>query len=239
MIRFLTDLRPTPTHTPKTTLKVIGAGLPRTATSYLQTALEQQLLVAAAYEKDKSKRQKLIHRLTDDCEAFCDMPVIFFLSDLMDMYPDAQVIITTRFDAKIWAESCYKRLRFLFMRILRFVRFLWRTDRLWYSLNMRIVKWCRETFGEGGICMAGFFNLYNDVCRERGKEIWKFRAADGWGSLCRSLGVAAPGCEPPMANEKRTYGIMEGVSVVKGLVRWVVLGGLGWVGWLYLLGLMG
>lgn len=91
--------------------------------------------------------------------------------------------------------------------------------------------------------MAGLFNLYNesvlDLCRETGKDISKFRAADSWGSLCQFLGVGAPGRESSRINEKRTFRIIEGVLVVQGLVRWVVLGGLGWVGWLYILGLMG
>ncbi|OQE00193.1 hypothetical protein PENVUL_c056G02434 [Penicillium vulpinum] len=81
MVRFLSDERraPIPNTQP---LLVIGAGLPRTATSSLQAALEelnmgpclhmaqiiphssqQELLIAATYTKDAATRQKQLYTL--------------------------------------------------------------------------------------------------------------------------------------------------------------------------------
>ncbi|KAJ5766330.1 uncharacterized protein N7511_003946 [Penicillium nucicola] len=263
MVRFITDPRsaPTPTQTPQITLKVIGAGLPRTATSSLQAALEtlgytpclhmaqiiphadrQQLLITATHEKDPSKRQKLLYTLTAGYAAVCDMPAIFFLPDLMDMYPDAQVILTTRPSAQIWAQSCYASLGFFFTGTFRAVGLLWRTDRLWYSLNMRIVEWCLDRFGTGDLFTAGVYEMYNesvrDVVRGRGGEVLEFTAEHGWGPLCTFLGVGVPGGAFPKVNERKTFQVIKGILVVKGLVSWVVLGGLGWVAWWFVLGLM-
>ncbi|KAJ5306725.1 hypothetical protein N7508_005740 [Penicillium antarcticum] len=262
MVRFITDPRTAPTPAPKTTLRVIGAGLPRTATSSLQAALEtlgynpclhmaqiiphadrQQLLISATHEKDKAKRQKLLHGLTAGYEAVCDMPAIFFLPDLMDMYPDAKVILTTRPDAQTWAESCYTSLGFFFSRTFLAVGFLWKTDRLWYALNMRIVEWVRERFGEGDIFTARFYDLYNESVRDdvkgKGREVLEFRAEDGWGPLCGFLGVGVPAGAFPRVNERKTFQIIKGILVAKGLVSWAVLGSLGWAGWWYISWLMG
>jgi hypothetical protein len=258
MPRFLTDTRQPPT-TPKPLL-VIGAGLPRTATSSLQAALEklgynpclhmaqiiphaerQQLLINASREKDTAKRQKQIHELVDGYAAVCDMPAIFFLSDLMDMYPDAKVVLGVRPDAEIWARSCADSLGFFFTRRFYWIGFLWRTDRLWYRLNMRILEWCRERFGEGNIFSASFAGRYNEgvreIVKEKGGVVLEFRAEDGWGPLCGFLGREAPDEPFPRVNEKRTFAVIKAVLVAKGLISWVVLGGLVWIGYSYMLGL--
>ncbi|KAJ5831150.1 uncharacterized protein N7525_009403 [Penicillium rubens] len=97
MVRFLTDNRIAPTpasNTPhKQELLVIGAGLPRTATSSLQAALEelnitpclhmaqiiphtsrQELLIAATHSTDTATRQKQVNALVSGYAAVCDMP---------------------------------------------------------------------------------------------------------------------------------------------------------------------
>ncbi|KAJ5817039.1 hypothetical protein N7447_009272 [Penicillium robsamsonii] len=102
MVRFLTDKRvaPAATSTPQPLL-VIGAGLPRTATSSLQAALEQlnitpclhmaqiiphpsrqELLIATTQSKDTPTRQKQLHTLVSGYAAVCDMPAVFHLPDL-------------------------------------------------------------------------------------------------------------------------------------------------------------
>lgn len=96
MVRFITNTNVVPAR--RSPLRVIGAGLPRTATSSLQAALEelgfspclhmaqiihsadrQQLLLDALYEKHKQRRQKLVRQLVDGYAAVCDLPAIFFL----------------------------------------------------------------------------------------------------------------------------------------------------------------
>ncbi|KAJ5854698.1 hypothetical protein N7534_007241 [Penicillium rubens] len=195
MVRFLTDNRIAPTpasNTPhKQELLVIGAGLPRTATSSLQAALEelnitpclhmaqiiphtsrQELLIAATHSTDTATRQKQVNALVSGYAAVCDMPAVFFLADLMDMYPEARVILTTRPSAETWAESCRESLGFFFSSSFGVLRFLWGTERLWFRLNMRILEWAKEKVGEGDIFSAGFYERYNELVRGCCPRAW-------------------------------------------------------------------
>jgi len=106
---------------------------------------------------------------------------------------------------------------------------------------MRILEWCSERFGEGDIFSASFGGRYNEavreVVKEKGGVVLEFRAEDGWGPLCGFLGREVPGGLFPRVNEKRTFAVIRWVLVLKGLVSWVLLGGLVWFGCKYMLGL--
>ncbi|KAJ5785266.1 uncharacterized protein N7503_010478 [Penicillium pulvis] len=254
MVRFVTDSRIAPTG--QAPLRVIGAGLPRTATSSLQAAFEElgfnpclhmaqiiphpsrmQLLLDTAREEDTQRRQKSIHQLVDGYSAVCDMPSIFFLEDLMDMYPDAKVVLGCRPYSETWAKSCYESLGFFFTRKFYLIGFLWTSDRLWYRLNMYIVEWCRKKFGQDDIFQPDMYELYNESVRkaakERGREILEFKAEDGWKPLCEFLGKDVPASEFPRVNEKKTFALIKAIMVTKGLLTWAALGGAAWLGWSY------
>jgi hypothetical protein len=92
---------------------VIAAGLPRCATSSLQTAFDNHLNLSpcmhmarvapyssklktcylAIKEPDKTKRQALLCPLFDGYVATCDYPGAFVVDDLLEMYPDAKVVL--------------------------------------------------------------------------------------------------------------------------------------------------
>ncbi|CAG8370302.1 unnamed protein product [Penicillium salamii] len=254
MVRFLADTRKAPVKNKP--LLVIGAGLPRTATSSLQVALEdlgfgpclhmahiiphaerQQLLIDASRETDTEKRHKQIHELVDGHGAVVDIPAIFFLEDLMHLYPEAKVVLSSRPDPEIWAQSARNSLRFFFTRRFYWIGLLWSTDRLWYKLNMRIVEWCRERIGEGDIFTASSAVKYNEQVRElvaaRGGEVLEFRAEDGWAPLCRYLEKEVPDKPFPKVNEKATFALIKNILIAKGLISWAALGGVLWLGWTY------
>lgn len=256
MVRFVTDSCTAPTG--KSSLQVIGAGLPRTATSSLQAALEQlgfnpclhmaqiiphadrqQLLLDAAREKDTARRQKLIHQLVDGYAAVCDMPAIFFLPDLMDMFPDAKVVLSSRPNADNWAKSSFESLSFFFSPWFYGCGLLWKTDRLWYQLNMHILDWCDENYDLQGknIFTASLYEQYNDSVRaavqERGRSHLEFKAEDGWHPLCEFLEKEVPGTEFPKMNERKTFAIIKGLMITKGVLSWAAVGGAVWLGWRY------
>ncbi|CAM1503533.1 Fc.00g011240.m01.CDS01 [Cosmosporella sp. VM-42] len=254
MVRFVSDSRPVPTS--KVPLLVIGAGLPRAATSSLQAAFEElgfnpclhmaqiiphpdreQLLIDAAREKDTARRQKIIHELVDGYAAVCDMPAIFFTADLMDMYPDAKIILNGRPSPETWARSCFESLSFFFTFKFRLIGLLWKTDRLWYQINLQILKWCEEEFDETNIFTPGMYEKYYDSIREaarvRGKEVLDFKAEEGWEPLCKHLGKEVPATAFPRVNEKKTFNVIKGILIARGLLGWAVLGGVAWAGWTY------
>lgn len=252
MVRFVTDSRARPTKS--SPLLVIGAGLPRTATSSLQAALEElgfdpclhmaqmiphpdrmETLIQAAKERDQQRRQKLIHQLVDGYETVCDMPAVFFLTDLLDMYPSAKVILSTRPDAETWAQSCYSSLGFFFTRPFYLIGLFWRSDRLWYSMNMQILDWCNEQYGLSDPFNANMYEKHNEkvraITKEHGRETLEFKAEDGWEPLCKFLIKDVPTSEFPKVNEKKTFMVIKAIVVAKGILAWSAVGGIAWLGW--------
>jgi hypothetical protein len=255
MVRFVTDSLARPTK--RAPLLVIGAGLPRTATSSLQAALEElgfdpclhmaqiiphpdrmETLIEAATESDNQRRQKLIRQLVDGYETVCDMPAVFFLPELLEIYPEAKIILTTRPDAVAWAKSCYASLGFFFTRPFYLIGFLWKSDRLWYRMNMHILDWSKEKYGMSDPFNATSYERHNDmvrtVAKERGREILEFKAEDGWKPLCEFLNKAVPDSEFPKVNEKKTFRIIKAILIAKGLLGWSALGGVAWLGWKFI-----
>lgn len=254
MVRFITDSRKAPTGSAP--VRVIGAGLPRTATSSLQAAFEElgfapclhmaeviphpdrmELLIEAAREEEPSRREQLIRQLINGYSATCDMPLVFFLEDLMDMYPDAKVVLGLRPYSEGWAKSCYDSLGFFFTRKFFLIGLFWKTDRLWYQMNMVILEWTRKRWGLVDNFQPAFYDVYNqsvrDAAKERGREILEFKAEDGWGPLCEYLGVETPMTPFPKVNEKKTFAIIKAIVVTKGLLTWAAVGGAVWIGWKY------
>jgi hypothetical protein len=100
-------------------LKVIGAGLPRTGTTSLKVALEI-LLGGYCYHMSEvfknpdhaalwraAARGETINwdELFSGCTAAVDTPTCLFWPELMEVYPQALVLLSVR-DAQGWFESC-------------------------------------------------------------------------------------------------------------------------------------
>ena len=115
MVRFLSDSRVVDPSSRR--LQVIAAGLSRCATSSVQAALEspyldfnpsmhmahvaphahrEQLVIDAMQEENRERRHKLLHQLFDGYAATSDFPGWAFVDDLMDMYPEAKVVLNQR-----------------------------------------------------------------------------------------------------------------------------------------------
>lgn len=257
MVRFVTDNRKVETGKSQP-LMVIGAGLPRAATSSMQLAFEQlgydpclhmahilphpdriqTFLEAVREDDDTERRHKLLHKLTDGHLAVCDMPTAFFTADFMDMYPDAKIVLNGRPDSNVWSRSAEASLGFFFTWRFRLVGLLWTTDRLWYSLNMEAVDWCKRKFGQDNyIFSAKMYNDYYAYVRteaaKRGKEVLEFKAEDGWEPLCKFLEKPVPDTPFPRANEAKTFTIIKTIFIAKGLLSWAALGGSIWAAWTY------
>ncbi|KAK8021974.1 hypothetical protein PG993_012741 [Apiospora rasikravindrae] len=111
-------------HPAETGLKVIVAGLPRTGTVSMKTALEQlgygpchhlmepacpitRLRKSAAILEMPSgfKRQQALQSLLEGYQVSLDVPGSACVDDLLALYPDAKVILTTRKTAQSWLDS--------------------------------------------------------------------------------------------------------------------------------------
>lgn len=71
------------------------------------------------------------------------------------------------------------------------------------------------------------------AAQERGRSHLEFKAEDGWGPLCEFLGKDIPGTDFPKLNEKKTFAIIKGIMITKGILSWAAVGGAAWLGWRY------
>src|SRR3954470_5685691 len=101
-------------------LQVVGAGLPRTATSSLGVALDQLLggyrhhmSAIPGHPFDLGDGWKLAlaggtpdwQKIFDGYIAAVDWPASAFWQELSELYPDALVILSVRDNAQTWYES--------------------------------------------------------------------------------------------------------------------------------------
>ncbi|KAI4594257.1 hypothetical protein KJ359_008532 [Pestalotiopsis sp. 9143b] len=87
---------------PTRRLQVIGAGYSRTGTVTMQLALEK--LLDGPRRGDKPALIRLLKEVTAGFVAVADMPPLDFIPELMEIYPEARVVLTTR-DPDRWLDS--------------------------------------------------------------------------------------------------------------------------------------
>ncbi|KAG5920045.1 hypothetical protein E4U42_006328 [Claviceps africana] len=248
-------------------MRVLCAGLPRCATSSLQAALESprlgfrpcmhmahvaphvdrcRLVLAAIDEADTGRRRALLHRIFDGYEATTDFPGFYFIDDLMDMYPDAAVILNRRSDGgRAWWASLQSNILFYSTRRYYLLCLLIRIDRLHYRIHAAMRDKWRARYG----CDLGpaIYDAHaRFVAREaarRGRRLLVWETKDGWGPLCDFLrtrtatatmmatttatgSTTAPPCPDqafPWVNDAATMRMVRRVVVARGLLSWVAL----------------
>lgn len=233
-------------------LQVIGAGLSRCATSSLKTALESShigyfpcmhmehvvtdasrldIVYQAMHEDNKERRQKLLHKIFDGYQATTDFPGFWFIDDLMDMYPDAAIVLNQRSGGgSAWFKSWKGALGFFETSTYYRICFLGKINRLHHNIHQAILDKSRSRFGAD--LSAEFYDVYQDyVLREaekRGRKVLIWKAEDGWEPLCQFLGQKAPVNEPfPWVNEAANMMVVKRILVAQGIISWIsLLGGM-------------
>ncbi|KAK3680612.1 hypothetical protein LTR37_021138 [Vermiconidia calcicola] len=220
-------------------LQVIGAGLPRTGTTSLYTALEMlgydkchhfKNIMAFPYTEarqwqqflhteDAATRRKIIKQIYQDhgCRSAVDYPTSAFIADLVEIYPNAKVRWTnywTCFLVPLWQMALYPTMKGFLS---------WDEKRLGATL-----------FGEDDD--IAIYERHNEfVKRVVPKDrLLEFEAGMGFGPLCEFLGVAVPrdedGLEIPYPHVNDTNQLNRGLNflVYFGLVHWAALLGAVW-----------
>ncbi|KAE9381030.1 hypothetical protein N431DRAFT_457646 [Stipitochalara longipes BDJ] len=238
-------------------MEVITAGLSRCATSSLQAALESsslgyaptmhmsyvlpysdrlQLVIDALREKDRKRRQKILHKLFDGYGATCDFPGMIFVDDLMDMYPNAKVILNQRASGKVWAESISNSLAYLHSKTYYGICFLFKTDRLHYRAVQETYQIMRERVGVDidNPFTPEAYAMHNkwvrDQAAKRGKVVLDWQAEDGWKPLCAFLGKPVPDTPFPHLNDQRAMMTLKAILTIRGLLGWLALVGVLYAG---------
>ncbi|OAQ78830.1 tpr repeat containing protein [Purpureocillium lilacinum] len=239
-------------------IRVLGAGLPRCATSSLQAALEMphmgyfpcmhmahvaphssrlELVIAAMKEEDRRKRQKILHKIFDGYEATTDFPGFWFIDDLMDMYPNAPLVLNQRKGGgEAWFKSLMDSLGFFMSLTYYVICFPIKADRLHYTVHQVAgPRWVTKFGAPPG---PDFYYKYQEfVLREakkRGREVLVWKAEDGWEPLCKFLGKAVPKDTPfPWVNDAATMSTLKKILVVRGILSWAALVGGAYAAWTY------
>jgi len=193
------------------TLRVIGAALPRTGTVSLKVALER-LCLGPCYHMS----ELILHPegaplwtaaaegrpnwdvLLDGYRSTADFPACYFWRSLVDHYPAAKIILTTR-DPESWVDS-----------VLTTVGNPAHQTALIDSplapvLRAIHIEGVRE---QDRARMIEGFHAYQQAVRAAlpADRLLVFSARDGWEPLCAFLGVPVPDEPYPNLNSRETLG---------------------------------
>jgi hypothetical protein len=225
-------------------MKLIGAGLPRTATLTQKVALEMLGFEPCYHMVNVLSDLTTVPRWQEALEgksewddvfgkfqATVDWPGAFFYRDLMEAYPDAKVLLSVR-DGDAWERSMSQTIWGIFYgdMLIHDLSTAWsRVDPQWASyISLMKEMWQKsgllggeyEATGSGKMACA--MEQYNqDVISTVPPErllVWS--PGDGWGPLCDFLGVPVPTVPVPHINDSKQFGDRIVDAAVNALSRW-------------------
>jgi hypothetical protein len=211
-------------------LTLIGAGLPRTATTTQLFALEQLGLGPCYHMRDllANLEQGLPlwegaaegapdwERTFGDAQSAVDWPSARYYRELMDHYPQAKVLLSVR-DSEDWVRSMRQTVWGVFhgetvLHHLCEARAV--LDPLWrrFMSLMRHMTWnaetgalSGETFSDAGL--AGLMDRWNESVKRAvpADRLLVWNPSEGWGPLCEFLGTDVPAEELPRLNDAQSF----------------------------------
>lgn len=206
------------------TLRVVGAGLGRTGTSSLKTALER-LLGGPCYHMmevfgrpdDIAVWQRAIddddvdwNALFDGYAASVDWPGCAFWPALTDAYPDALVLLSTRSSAQAWWKSADETIFAVGRRGA--------PDDPVLAAQLRMILGIFErrfTPGWSDAAAAqSAYDLHNETVRASvpKERLLEWQPGDGWEPICTALGVPVPDEPFPHTNSTDEFRAMAGLT---------------------------
>ncbi|KAH8758917.1 hypothetical protein F5883DRAFT_501599 [Diaporthe sp. PMI_573] len=239
---------------PSRPLEVIGAGFSRTGTMSMQLALEELLrgpvmhgathilfredsfgkkwtqVYEAREAGEKARTLKLLRELVAGFAGVTDLPAIDFVPELLELYPDAKVVLVTR-DRTRWWESFGKVLNMAQLRFLSLLAAPMPGLR-WFPGT--VVHWHR---GAARLTMIlhlplELIELHNARVKSAvpPDQLLVMSMKEGWEPLVRFLGKETPAKPFPRVNDAEAAEVVANGIMVKCLLVWAGLfatGGLG------------
>lgn len=183
------------------TLRIVGAGLPRTGTTSLKAAIEQ-LTGGGCYHMTELFPRFDTHidlwnraldgdiavfdQIFDGFVAALDWPASGFWPELMERYPDALVILSRRQDTETWWNSVDQTVWEGMRRRSGFADFDAMTDGLAERLGL-------TDFHDPDAAKVAY-EAQNQATRDAvpADRFLEWQPADGWAPLCAALDVPVP-----------------------------------------------
>jgi hypothetical protein len=224
-------------------MKIIGAGLPRTATTTQMFALEQLGAGPCYHMRDllsdlesglplwerAYQGSPEWERIFGDAGSTVDWPSARYYRELMSHYPEAKVLLSVR-DPEEWVSSMRQTVWGIFhgdsvMHHMCSARAV--VDPLWrrYLQLMRDMTWeqetgvlAGETYSDEGL--AAVMIRWNESVQETvpADRLLVWNPCEGWDPLCDFLGVDVPVESLPRLNDTNSFreGIIGGALDVVG-----------------------
>jgi hypothetical protein len=208
-------------------MKVIGAGLPRTGTLSQKVALEMLGLGPCYHMVNVLGNLDLAPQwrramdgegnwdeIFDGFESTVDWPGSFFYRELIEVYPEAKVVLGVR-DGDSWTRSMRDTIWGVFygdglVRHLSSAR--GHVDPKWHDyIEMMEEMWGRSGLMESEDTTAEWMSSAADRYHEEVQEtvpadrllVWSVQ--EGWGPLCEFLDVPVPDTPFPHLNESKEF----------------------------------
>jgi sulfotransferase family protein len=197
------------------TLRVVGAGLPRTATRSLKDALEhllggrcyhmaevfQNLADVATWRAATQDNDVDWTSFAQDCVAAVDWPASVFWRELADAHPDAVIVLSTRESAAKWWESADETIFPVLREPVEPKHAEWKQMVLGLLAREIGVDW------DNAARAQAFYERHNEQVRRDAPadRLLEWRATDGWEPLCQALGVPEPDEPFPRVNTREEW----------------------------------
>ena len=202
------------------TLRIVGAGLGRTGTLSLKTALER-LLGGPCYHMvevfghldhvplwhdamlDKPVDWDVVF---DGYVAAVDWPTCGAWQSVAAAYPDALVLLSTRRSADEWWNSASRT-------IFEATKDSLGLSEEWHDMAMAMFRRFTPDWPDEAACKAAYDRHNADVrAHVPADRLVEWQPADGWGPLCAALGVAEPDEPFPVSNTTAEFRTMAGLD---------------------------
>ncbi len=234
-------------------LQVIGAGFGRTGTLSLKVALERlgfkkchhmtEVLSnpesAPAWVAASRGEHVDWHEVFSGYKACVDWPSCMFYRELMEVFPEAKVVITVR-DPERWYESVNTTIAILTMDTPRWLCWLVPAIGAVIKVSLACVwKTFDNRFEDKEHAIAVFRAHIEEVKRVvPPSRLLVFEVAQGWGPLCEFLDVPVPVGAFPHLNDRTAMGrrlrILRILRILGPLLLLAIVVGLWWLlTWLF------
>ena len=197
-------------------LRVVGAGLPRTATHSVKNALERLLggrcsHLAAVFQhledvptwRAATRGDEVDWRsFPPDSVAAVDWPASAFWRELADANPDAVIVLSTRDSAAKWWESADETV----FPVLRQPVEQPENEEWHRMVNELAAREIGPDWDDAERAQA-FYERHNEQVRREAPadRLVDWQARDGWEPLCKALGVPVPDEPFPRVNTREEW----------------------------------
>jgi hypothetical protein len=202
-------------------LQVVGAGLGRTGTHSLKLALEgllggqcYHMLEVFGHPEHIPEWQRAVQGQTPDWDfvfdryvAAVDWPVAAFYDQLMEVYPEAIVLLSSRDDAEEWWRSAHATIFQAIDRLPESPPGL--QDMVLDLFDLRFTPAWRHHDDS-----VAAYVRHNDEVRRRvpASRLVEWNPRDGWEPLCQALALPEPGEPFPHVNTTADFRTMIGLD---------------------------